>query len=220
VELFKALVLLAGHSLLARSLAVMAAAPEVDRVVAVLPAGALPHWPCLEKEVTQLQPGERRKLAPPVVGGAQRQDSVQRGLASLPEGTTHVVVHDAARPLLRAQQVGAVLAEARRSGAALLAVPVRDTLKRVDRQGRVCETVERSDCWAAQTPQAFRLDWLRRALLGAAAAGVVGTDDAALVARIGLPVRVVEGDARNFKITTWEDLELAEAWLRRREGRP
>jgi len=105
-----------------------------------------------------------------------------------------------------------VLAAAREGGAALLAVPAHDTIKRV-RDGRVVETPPRGECWAAQTPQAFHADLLREALAKARADGVLGTDDAQLVERLGVPVRVVEGSARNLKITRAEDLTLAEQLL-------
>jgi 2-C-methyl-D-erythritol 4-phosphate cytidylyltransferase len=155
------------------------------------------------------------RLAAAVAGGAERQDSVRAGLRALPGDVSFVAVHDAARPLVRAADVARVVAAAREHGAALLAVRVRDTLKRV-RGGRVVETPPRDECWAAQTPQVFRRDWLEEALAKAEADGFLGTDDAQLVERLGLPVRVVEGDPANLKITFPEDLALAEARLRER----
>jgi 2-C-methyl-D-erythritol 4-phosphate cytidylyltransferase len=150
-----------------------------------------------------------------VAGGAERQDSVRCGLEALPAEVTHVAVHDAARPLVRPGDVTRVVRAARSCGAALLAVPVRDTIKRVE-SGRVVATPPRSECYAAQTPQVFRIDWLRDALAKADADGVRGTDDASLVERLGVAVEVVEGDPANLKITSAEDLALAEVWLRRR----
>jgi 2-C-methyl-D-erythritol 4-phosphate cytidylyltransferase len=147
-----------------------------------------------------------------VVGGAERQDSVRAGLKALPEGAELVAVHDAARPLVRPEDVTRVVEAARRDGAAILATPVRDTVKRV-RQGRVIETPERSECWAAQTPQVFRVRILREAMAKAAADGVVGSDDAQIVERLGVPVTVVEGDPRNIKLTFPEDLAVLERWL-------
>jgi 2-C-methyl-D-erythritol 4-phosphate cytidylyltransferase len=108
-----------------------------------------------------------------------------------------------------------VVRAGRASGAALLAVPVSDTIKRV-REGVVVATPPRSEYYAAQTPQVFRIDWLREALARAEADGVRGTDDAALVERLGVTVEVVEGDPANLKITSVEDLTVAEAWLQRR----
>lgn len=206
----KAFLPLAGRPLLVRALAALAARPEVECIVPVLPAPEVPRF-----RVLALDFAGAGKVAAPVVGGAERQDSMRAGLAALPPGIELVAVHDAARPLVRPEDVGRVIAAAARSGAALLAVPVRDTLKRV-RDGRVEETLPRIDCWAAQTPQVFRLGLLREALAKAEAEGFRGTDDAQLVERLGARVEVVEGDPGNLKITWPEDVALAEAlWARR-----
>ncbi|MCZ7619064.1 MAG: 2-C-methyl-D-erythritol 4-phosphate cytidylyltransferase [Myxococcota bacterium] len=206
----KAFLSLGGRPLVVRAIEALAARPEVERIVPVLPAADLARWNALVRDFAGA-----RKLADPVAGGAQRQDSMRAGLAALPADLEWVAVHDAARPLLRAEQVGRVLDAAARTGAALLAVPVRDTLKRVD-AGRITATLDRSETWAAQTPQVFRLSLLRTALAKADADGFVGTDEAQLVERLGVPVAVVEGDVRNLKITWPEDLELAEAIWRQR----
>jgi len=211
----KAFVPLAGRSLLARSLSTLAESPGIDRVQPVLAAAGLAAWPEVRREV-----GQREAIQEPVVGGEERQDSVREGLRALPAGTRHVAVHDAARPLVSRADVARVVTAGVAAGAALLAVPLRDTLKRVDAGGRVLETPSRTGCWAAQTPQVFRVDWLWEALDRAAAEGVQGTDDAELVARLGFPVEIVAGDPQNFKITTREDLRLAEAWIRQEEERP
>ena len=140
------------------------------------------------------------------------------GLAALPRDVVFVAVHDAARPLVASEAVSRVVVAARRSGAAILAVPVRDTIKRV-REGLIVETPSRLECYAAQTPQVFRVEVLREALEKAAAEGFIGTDDAEIVERIGVPVTVVSGDASNVKITDRADLIAAERWLRdRREN--
>jgi 2-C-methyl-D-erythritol 4-phosphate cytidylyltransferase len=203
----KAFVALRGRTLLARSLAALARVPEIEWLQPVLPADALGAWSRVRAEL----PDAARVLAP-VAGGAERQDSAQAGLAALPEGVTHVAIHDAARPLVRPDDVARVVAAAREHGAAILAEPVRDTIHRVV-AGRIASTPPRGECFAAQTPQVFRIDWLREAFASARADGVVGSDDAALVARLGNPVEVVVGDPGNFKITTAADLARAEALL-------
>ncbi len=215
-ELPKAFVPLAGRALLLRALEALAAVPELEWLVPVVAEGDLPRLRALAEELAAI-PNLSGRLAAPVAGGALRQDSVRAGLAALPPGVELVAVHDAARPLVRPAAVAAVIAVARREGAAILAVPVRDTIKRV-RAGRVLETPERSECWAAQTPQVFRTGLLREALEKAAADGFCGTDDAQLVERLGVAVRVVEGDPGNLKVTDPEDLALAEGWLARRPG--
>jgi 2-C-methyl-D-erythritol 4-phosphate cytidylyltransferase len=206
----KAFVPLCGKPLLVRALAALAAAPEIDVVVPVIGRDDLSRMEALESELASI-PG----LLPPVIGGAERQDSMTAGLAALPADVDFVAVHDAARPLVAAEAISRVVDAARSSGAAILVVPVRDTIKRV-REGRIVETPDRSECYAAQTPQVFRVEVLREALEKAAAEGFIGTDDAEIVERIGVPVTVVSGDASNVKITDRADLIAAERWLRER----
>jgi 2-C-methyl-D-erythritol 4-phosphate cytidylyltransferase len=206
----KAFVPLAGRPLLVWAFEALAAVPEVEGVIPVVPPGALARARSL------LGVGAwAAKLRAPVAGGAERQDSVRAGLEALPPDAEVVLVHDAARALVRPEAVSRVLHEARRGGAAILAVPVRDTIKRVA-DGRVVETPARHGCWAAQTPQVFRSEILREALAKAAAEGFRGTDDAELVERIGVAVQVVEGDPDNWKITGPDDVAAAEACLARR----
>lgn len=140
-----------------------------------------------------------------VPGGASRQESVRRALQALPPGAGIVVVHDAVRPFVTRALIDRVLRAAARTGAAICALPLRETVKRV-RAGVVEATVDRSGLWAVQTPQAFRADLLREAHDKARRDGAVGTDDAMLVERLGHPVRVVPGLADNVKITTRGDL--------------
>ena len=141
-----------------------------------------------------------------VAGGKRRQDSVLNGLRTC--RGEFALIHDAARPFVRRDHVEAVMARARDVGAAILAVPVRDTLKRVDAKGHINGTVDRSQLWAAQTPQAARRKDLLAAFEKFGAHDV--TDDAALIERLGLPCAVVAGDAGNFKVTTPDDLVMAE----------
>jgi len=153
------------------------------------------------------------RLAP---AGKERQQSVANGLAAVDADCAVVAVHDAARPLVQPRDVNACVDAARVTGAAILATPVPDTVKSV-RDGRIVGTIDRADLWLAQTPQAFRVDVLRRAH-AASTDDLVATDDAALVERLGLPVAIVPGDPRNRKITTREDLAWAEALLAQERG--
>ena len=149
-----------------------------------------------------------------VEGGARRQDSVAAGIAAAPQADRYLV-HDGARPLVSAALVERLLAAIAEHGAVVPAVPIADTLKHVDADGRILGTIDRDVTRAVQTPQAFDGDLLRRA--HAAGDGADGqpaadaTDDAALVERLGEAVWTVEGDATNFKVTTPEDLERARA---------
>jgi 2-C-methyl-D-erythritol 4-phosphate cytidylyltransferase len=146
-----------------------------------------------------------------VEGGLHRPDSVERALARVDPDVEYIAVHDAARPCLANEWIDKVFDAAVNSGAAILAMPVRGTLKRVAK-GAIVETVERRDLWEAQTPQVFR----RQLLLDAYAArgDFVATDEAQLVERLGHKVTVVEGSPINLKITTKEDLRLAAQALR------
>jgi len=203
----KAFVLLAGQPLLLHALAGIAAAPVIARVVPVIARADLERWERLRSELATIP-----RLAAPAFGGVERQDSVRAGIEALASDVEWVAVHDAARPFVRPEAVARVVAAARASGAAILAVPVADTIKRVQ-AGRVIETPLRAECWAAQTPQVFRVELLREALAKASALGRVATDDSQLLEWLGVPVAVVEGDPDNWKLTRPEDLVAAEQRL-------
>jgi 2-C-methyl-D-erythritol 4-phosphate cytidylyltransferase len=145
-------------------------------------------------------------------GGAERSDSIQNALAMVRDDVQLVAVHDAARPCLVDKWIDAVFAAAEKEGAAILALPVPGTLKQVDAQQGILQTVDRTNLWEAQTPQVFRRDLLEKAY--AARAGQSATDDAGLVEQLGHRVAVVEGSPLNLKITTRDDLKLAEQVLK------
>ncbi|MDF2724388.1 MAG: ispD [Paenibacillus sp.] len=153
------------------------------------------------------------KVAAVVAGGAERQHSVRIGLDHLPDGIEVAAVHDGVRPLVAESSVTACLRKAEEAGGAVLAVPVKDTIKVVDRSGRIESTPDRRSLWAVQTPQAFQLELLRQAHEQAERDGFLGTDEAMLVERLGHPVHVVEGTYTNIKITTPDDLTWAERLL-------
>ena len=188
-----------GEPLVARPLRTLATLSEVDLVVVVAPAG--------RHTTLRTLAGDAAKRVVCVEGGARRQDSVAAGIAAAPEAAWYLV-HDAARPLLSDALACRVLDAAREHGAAVPAVPVADTLKRIDNGGRVVETVDRSSLHAVQTPQAFAGPLLRRAH---AEASDDATDDAALVERLGERVQIVEGDPANMKVTAAADLALVRA---------
>jgi 2-C-methyl-D-erythritol 4-phosphate cytidylyltransferase len=150
-----------------------------------------------------------RKIVAWTEGGKERRHSVARGLHVLPERFTTVAVHDCARALATPELVARVVADGLAHGAALAAIPVEDSLKRTTLDV-VEASVPRAGLWRAQTPQVFRRDWLEQAHREAKGNA---TDDAALVETLGHRVHITMGDALNFKITTRQDLELAEAWL-------
>jgi 2-C-methyl-D-erythritol 4-phosphate cytidylyltransferase len=151
-----------------------------------------------------------------VHGGKERFESVANALTKLTPDADFVAIHDAVRPCVTDEMIGAVFAKAAEVGAALLAVSVFDTVKRVDDRGKVQGTMPRQGLWLAQTPQVFRRDWLEAAYAGRAQLRQAITDDAQLIEAAGHPVVVVEGAPANLKITTKGDLALAEAILKSR----
>lgn len=149
-------------------------------------------------------------------GGKERADSIQNALAKVRDDVDFIAVHDAARPCLADKWIDQVFASAEATGAAILAVPISATLKRTTKGGQagavIAETVDRGGLWEAQTPQVFRRELLNKAY--AARAGASPTDDSQLVERLGVPVALVEGSTMNLKITTKDDLRLAEQILK------
>ena len=154
-----------------------------------------------------------------VPGGIQRQDSVRAGLDLLDSAASSVAVHDAARPLITVEKIGRVFAESQIYGAAALAEPITDTLKRADEESFVCGHVDRAHLYAMQTPQIFSRDLLLKAYLAVAEKNLSVTDEVSAVAHLGAKVRLVTNDEFNPKITYSRDLLLAESFLRGRSSR-
>jgi 2-C-methyl-D-erythritol 4-phosphate cytidylyltransferase len=206
----KSLLSLAGEPVVLRSARALVAAPSVRGLVVVTRAE---ERASIEAALAPVA----AQVVAYAVGGAERVDSVRAGVDAAPGAATVLLVHDAARCLVRPSRVEEVARAAADGGAALLAVRVRDTLKR-SRDGRsVDETLARAELWAAQTPQAARAELLRAALRRAAAEDFVPTDDVALIERYGgAPVTLIEGDDDNLKLTSPADVVLAEALLARR----
>jgi 2-C-methyl-D-erythritol 4-phosphate cytidylyltransferase len=209
----KAFVPLGGVPLIVHALRAFVRVPEIERIYPVLPAEELAGF----DEVRELVGGDE-KLAAPVAGGAERQASMVAGLSVLPPGIGLVVIHDAARPFVQPEEISRVIAKALETGAAILAAPVRDTVK-VVKGDRIEQTPDRGSLYGAQTPQVFRIDWLREAVERAARDQVLVTDDAQLVERMGKSVSIVEGSLENFKVTVPIDLFFGEALLAERRAR-
>jgi 2-C-methyl-D-erythritol 4-phosphate cytidylyltransferase len=199
---------LAGVPILIRTLSVFEACNEIDSMVVVVPAEDVGY---VRDEL--LADAGLRKPVQVCSGGLNRQDSVFNGLKWIAEDDSVVVIHDAVRPLVTCECIRACVEEAERGGAAIAAVPAWDTLKRVTDSGTVEATLPRDRIWLAQTPQAFRTGLIRAAHHAAQAKDVQATDDAALLECEGGVVRIIAGSHRNIKITTIEDISLAEAFL-------
>ncbi|WP_035155171.1 2-C-methyl-D-erythritol 4-phosphate cytidylyltransferase [Cohnella thermotolerans] len=201
---------LAGRPILAHTLEAFERCGTVESIVVV----AAPGEEAKAEAAVRAMTVACRKLRAIVPGGAERQDSVYEGLAALE--TEGVLVHDAARPLVTPEQIEACCREAERHGASALAVPVKDTIKIEGERGFMTATPDRSTLWAVQTPQAFARAELMEAHRLAKAEGAAATDDTMLLERLGRKVAIVPGDYRNLKITTPEDLPIAELLLERR----
>lgn len=164
--------------------------------------------PGKDDEATLEENGKRVRI---VLGGKERQDSVERGLRATGHGDM-AVVHDTARALISVETIQRVVSAA----PAIVAIPAYDTLKQVDKEGAIEATLDRSKIWHAQTPQAFPMDLFKRAFARAKKRGTRGTDCASLVEKLGKPVAVVRPDGPNLKITTADDLAVAELILSRK----
>ena len=204
---------LADRPILAHTLGLFDGHPRVAGVYVISPEDEIPF--CRREVVERYG---FAKVLGLVAGGAERQDSVRNGLRACgAEAEDLVLIHDGVRPLCPSSCIDAAIASASRIGACVVGVPVKDTIKEVE-GGMIQGTPQRQRLWQAQTPQAFRYGLIRDAHERALAEGWLGTDDASLVERLGLPVAMVTGDYRNIKITTPEDLLLARAFLASSEG--
>ena len=153
-----------------------------------------------------------------IAGGDSRQESVERGLAGLPDQAQHVLIHDGARCLASPELFNRCSDAVRGGKAVIAATPVTDTIKQVDESGLITATPNRAELWAAQTPQAFSVDELRQGHREARANGWTVTDDASLYERLGWPVNVLDAGPSNIKVTTPFDLTVAAAVLAERQG--
>jgi 2-C-methyl-D-erythritol 4-phosphate cytidylyltransferase/2-C-methyl-D-erythritol 2,4-cyclodiphosphate synthase len=201
----KQLLQIGGRPMLERSVAAFLAHPGVHEVVVALPKGLADDPPAYLRDTS--------KPLQIVAGGARRRDSVANAFAVAAPASEIIVIHDAARPFASADLIARTIAAAVESGAALAAVQARDTVKEAGRAEAghyVRRTLVREEIYLAQTPQAFRRDVLREAL----ALNADATDEAALAEQAGHTVRIVEGEATNIKITTPDDLAMAEAIAR------
>ena len=208
--------LLGGVPLLVHSLRIFQSSPVIDAVILAVPEADLEYC---RTEIVEAH--GFTKVGHVIAGGKERQDSVRRALAAVDETVDLVVIHDAVRPCVTDTMVTQVVEAAAADGGAIIALPMRDTVKQVGTDRLIERTIDRSALWLAQTPQAFRREWLQAAHRKAQAEGLTATDDAFLVEWMGHSVRVVEGSGDNIKVTRPEDLVIAEAILARRaDGMP
>lgn len=199
-----------GQSVLTHTLTVFAQIPEIAKIVLVVRAGEEDTCQNMISEIAE----NKTVLA---IGGKERQDSVHNGIRAITWECEYILIHDGARPLITEEVIRRTLLAAQNSGAAICAVPVKDTIKQADSDGNVLATIPRESLWAVQTPQVFRADLIRRAYENAYVHNHYGTDDASLVEYLGEKIKIVTGDYENIKITTPEDIPTAEQILQKRQ---
>ena len=212
VDVNKQFLILQGMPIIVHTLRALEKSPVVDEIIPVIAEGEEEFY---HREIFPVHKFE--KISRLVIGGRERQESVFNGFQQIAGNCEIVLVHDGARPLISLELIVEAVAGAKENGAAIIAVPVKDTVKEVDSTGMVKRTLERKTLWQAQTPQAFRYAVLDEALQCARRTDFLGTDDASLVENIKGTVKIVPGSYENIKITTFEDLVIAEAILARRE---
>ncbi len=207
----KQFLLLGDKPLLAHTLLVFQRALEIDEIIPILSQEDMES--CLRDVIEKYHITKVKTL---VVGGKERQDSVSNGLQKAGKDASIVLVHDGVRPFVTPGMIRESVERARKGECVAVGVPIKDTIKEVDDKRIVCRTLERNRLWAVQTPQAFPLEVLKHAYEESYRHKVYCTDDAALVERTGGTVQMIMGSYDNIKITTPEDLTLAEEILKRR----
>jgi len=202
-----------GTPMLVHTLRALLACPQVTAIIPVVPAADL------ARTAELLAAHQLKNIIGPVAGGDSRQASVLNGLAHVPKGTAVIAVHDAARPLPHPHTLSAAIYKAHKQQVGVVVGrPSHDTIKRVDADGNVTDTPNRTTLWQAFTPQVFPATLLTQVYKDAAASGFVGTDDASLAEHAGQPVTMLQGNLEALKVTTPQDLITAEAWLRHQTG--
>lgn len=204
---------LAGIPVIVHTLRAFQDSPVVDDILLSVPENDIPE---VRQEIIVRYGISKVSLVVP--GGSQRQDSVRNALRHVGDGYGIVIVHDGVRPFVSADLITRAISAAHQFGAVTVGVPVRDTVKEVAAEGRILKTIARERLWLTQTPQAFRREVLIAAYEKAGADGFYGTDDASLVERMGMDVRMIPGDPDNIKVTTPEDLLLGNRIIRRRSS--
>jgi 2-C-methyl-D-erythritol 4-phosphate cytidylyltransferase len=203
---------LQGLPILAHTVLAFNQCPDVDKIILVVPVDDV-HF-CRAQLLSGV---EFDKPIAVIAGGERRQDSALNGILSIDDQHGIVVIHDGVRPLVQPGLISRCIKAAEIHGACILGIPLQDTLKSVDRHKRARKTLLRKHMWLAQTPQAFQYKLIRAAHEKAQREGFEATDDASLLERMGTPVQVLAGSKHNLKITTEEDLFLADAILAHRK---
>ena len=207
-DLNKQYLLLQGNPIIAYTIKAFEESPLIDNIILVINENDNKLF-----EELIVNKFKFEKITKIITGGKERQDSVKKGLAQVHKKTKIVLVHDGARPFVTNNIIKNCIEGATKYDAVSAGVPIKDTVKIIDEEKNVISTPKRSSLWITQTPQAFKVKVLTKAHLEANNDNFLGTDDASLVERMGVSVKMVDGDYKNFKITTPEDLVAAEAMI-------
>ena len=200
--------LLADKPILAHTLDKFENCPLIRSILLVVGQEDMDY--CMKEIVEKYQ---YRKISQIVPGGKRRQESVKNGINVLAKDAEIVVIHDGVRPFVTKQMIEESIRSAVRFKAVVMAMPVKETIKMVQRDGTVLKTLDRESLWQIQTPQTFQVNVIKEAYYRATEDGFIGTDDASLVERLGVKVHILPGSYTNIKITTPEDLMLANLLL-------
>ncbi len=206
----KQYLLLDGVPVLARTLEIFQRSPGIGEIFLIVPEADIDY---AHKHIVDRY--AISKVSNILAGGKERQDSVRKGIDALGSGHDIVVIHDGVRPFISEELIHSAIMEASWAKAVTAGVPVKDTVKSIDHHGIVVETLNRNHLWLTQTPQAFERDVIKKAYEAAYRDNYYGTDDASLVERIGVKVMMIRGSYDNIKITTKDDIMLAEILTRR-----
>jgi len=205
---------LSGKPILAYTLSECEKCSLIDEIILVVSESEIEY-----SRISIVEAFKFKKVSKIIAGGLKRQDSVWEGLKALKNDYELVMVHDGVRPFVSQKILEKSIYETLHYKATVVAVPVKDTIKIVSKQGEVLETIDRSRVWMIQTPQTFKHDILKKAYEKAIKDGFYGTDDASLVEKLGIKVKIIPGFYENIKITTPEDLALGEVILKRRTSK-
>lgn len=207
-KLLKQFIPLSGKPILSYSIQSFESSELITEIIIVVPENQV--------EYTQAEIVDKfnfKKVLSVVSGGGERQDSVEKGIQSVTSNPDIIVVHDGVRPFATLEVIEEVIKEAWKTGGAIAAIPVTDTIKKSAPEQSIESTLPREKIWFAQTPQAFKCDIIKEALKKARQDGYLGTDEAELVERLGKEVKLVLGSKYNIKITTSDDIEIGERIL-------
>ena len=198
-----------GKAILARTLLRFEDTDSIDEVYVII--SNMEESRCKEEIIEKYN---LKKVTKIVIGGNERQDSVKNGIDAIEQGCDVVMIHDGNRPFISSELIDESISKTVKYGATVVSIPVKDTVKAVSLDGEIVDTLDRKSLWLAQTPQTFQYGIIKKAYENASLNGLFSYDDSSLVELLGIKVRTIMGSYKNIKITTPEDMIIAEAFLK------